>query len=68
MVIMILLMSSFGLGQSMGTMGDQTKTEAALKAIFEMIDRKPEIDSSSDHGVKITSPAGEIEFHDVHFR
>jgi len=68
LVIMVLLISSFGLGQSMSTMGDSEKTAAAIRSIFKLLDRKPSIDSSSDDiGTKLTAVSGDIEFDAVNF-
>jgi len=68
LVIMVLLISSFGLGQSMSTMGDGEKTAAAIRSIFKLLDRKPAIDSSSDDvGTKLTAVSGDIEFDAVNF-
>jgi ATP-binding cassette subfamily B (MDR/TAP) protein 1 len=68
LVIMVLLMSSFGLGQSMSTMGDGEKTAAAIRSIFKLLDRKPSIDSTSDDvGTKLTAISGNVEFDAVNF-
>jgi ATP-binding cassette subfamily B (MDR/TAP) protein 1 len=46
-------------------MGKAKQAASELKALF---DRKPEIDSWSEDGEKLTSVEGHIEFRDVHFR
>ena len=67
-MIMVLLISSFGLGQSMSTMGDSEKTAAAMRNIFRLLDRQPTIDSASEEGTKLNTPlSGDIEFDGVHF-
>lgn len=66
-VIFILIMSSFGLAQAMSTMGDKVKTEAAMKSVFEVIDRVPLIDNMSEEGQKPTACKGELEFAGVQF-
>jgi ATP-binding cassette subfamily B (MDR/TAP) protein 1 len=46
-------------------MGKAKQAAAELKTLF---DRKPEIDSWSEDGEKLSSVEGHIEFRDVHFR
>jgi ATP-binding cassette subfamily B (MDR/TAP) protein 1 len=46
-------------------MGKAKQAAAELKALF---DRKPEIDSWSEDGEKLSNVEGHIEFRDVHFR
>lgn len=46
-------------------MGKAKQAAAELKTLF---DRKPEIDSWSEEGEKLTSVEGHLEFRDVHFR
>lgn len=46
-------------------MGKAKQAASELKALF---DRKPEIDSWSEDGVKLSSVEGHLEFRDVHFR
>ena len=41
--------------------------QAAAFKVFEIIDRKPEIDSMSDEGHKPDSFSGKIEFKNVNF-
>lgn len=47
---------------------DMGKAKNAAAEIKKLLDRKPEIDSSSDEGEKIGQVEGTIEFRDVHFR
>jgi ATP-binding cassette subfamily B (MDR/TAP) protein 1 len=46
-------------------MGKAKQAAAELKALF---DRKPDIDSWSDEGERLTGMEGLVEFRDVHFR
>jgi ABC-type multidrug transport system fused ATPase/permease subunit len=41
---------------------------SAAARIFEVVDRKPDIDSSRDEGEKLEHTQGAIEFVDVDFR
>ncbi|KAF2452301.1 ATP-binding cassette transporter ABC4 [Lineolata rhizophorae] len=58
--------------QSAGTIfsfaPDMGKAKQAASELKTLFDRKPEIDSWSDEGVKVDDIEGSIEFRDVHFR
>ncbi|KAF8463597.1 P-loop containing nucleoside triphosphate hydrolase protein [Kalaharituber pfeilii] len=58
--------------QSAGTIfsfaPDMGKAKHAAHELRTLFDRKPEIDSWSDEGEKVTDMEGHIEFRDVHFR
>ena len=47
---------------------DMGKAKQAAKELKTLFDRKPEIDSWSDEGERVSSINGTIEFRDVHFR
>lgn len=47
---------------------DMGKAKNAAAEIRNLLDRKPEIDPSSDEGEKINHVEGMVEFRDVHFR
>uniref|UniRef100_A0A0M3KCV2 ABC-type xenobiotic transporter n=1 Tax=Anisakis simplex TaxID=6269 RepID=A0A0M3KCV2_ANISI len=58
---------AIALGQAVPQMGAIMGARNAATRIFQIIDRKPEIDSQSSSGSKIDKPNGELEFRDVHF-
>lgn len=47
---------------------DMGKAKQAAKELKTLFDRKPEIDSWSDEGERVSHVDGTIEFRDVHFR
>ena len=47
---------------------DMGKAKQAAKELKALFDRKPEIDSWSEEGERLTHVGGTIEFRDVHFR
>ncbi len=66
-VFFLVLVGVFSLGNAGPYVSTLTSSRAAAHAIFEIIDRKPEIDSSSNLGDKIESMQGDIEFSKVEF-
>jgi len=62
-----ILVGAFSLGGAASNMEYFAAAKAAAYKIFEIIDREPEIDSSSDEGHKPDKVNGEIEFKNVHF-
>jgi ATP-binding cassette subfamily B (MDR/TAP) protein 1 len=47
---------------------DMGKAKHAAEVLKTLFERKPEIDSWSDEGEKVTEIEGHVEFRDVHFR
>uniref|UniRef100_A0A0N5ANT6 ABC transporter family protein n=1 Tax=Syphacia muris TaxID=451379 RepID=A0A0N5ANT6_9BILA len=56
------------IGQAAPQLGVIMSARNAASTIFSVIDRKPEINSQSTEGKKVSSPKGNIEFKNIHFR
>ncbi|GLE08529.1 hypothetical protein PINS_up019776 [Pythium insidiosum] len=67
MVIIVIMLSMFAVGMAAQNMTDQTKAKKAASRVFAIIDRVPEIDSTSTNGEKLTHVNGEILFKNVAF-
>ncbi|TMW60932.1 hypothetical protein Poli38472_000974 [Pythium oligandrum] len=67
MVIMVIMLSMFAVGMAAQSATDQTKAKKAAARVFSVIDRKPEIDSTSGTGEQLTHINGDIEFKNVVF-
>ncbi|XP_033469344.1 bile salt export pump [Epinephelus lanceolatus] len=62
-----VLMAAMNLGQASPCLEAFASGRAAAKAIFDTIDRVPEIDCFSEEGHKLDRVKGDIEFHNVSF-
>merc|ERR1712136_659796 len=62
-----ILIGAFSLGGAFSNLEYFSSAKAAAAQIFKIIDRVPEIDSSSNEGYKPTHIKGDIEFKDVDF-
>ncbi|KAM9342259.1 bile salt export pump [Pholidichthys leucotaenia] len=62
-----VLMAAMNLGQASPCLEAFASGRAAAKAIFETIDREPEINCFSEEGHKLDKVKGDIEFHNVTF-
>jgi ABC-type multidrug transport system fused ATPase/permease subunit len=62
-----LVFCAMGLGNASSWAPDAAKAQIAAARIFALIDRSPDIDSSSTAGKKLDRLEGNIEFKDVHF-
>jgi len=69
-VLFAIILSAMALGQSSAMAPDASKGKAAAKAIFQLIDHKPEFDSSSPEGKMIDHETfeGKVELKDLKFR
>ncbi|KAK6932270.1 ABC transporter type 1, transmembrane domain [Dillenia turbinata] len=67
-VFFALTISAVGLSQSSAMAPDSTKAKDAAASIFQLLDSKPKIDSSSGEGMTLTTVKGDIEFQHVSFR
>ncbi|KAK4489249.1 hypothetical protein RD792_005046 [Penstemon davidsonii] len=68
-VFFALTMSAIGVSQATSTAPDLNKVKDSSASIFEILDSKPKIDSSSDQGTTLSSSVrGDIEFHHVSFK
>lgn len=61
-------MSATGVSQATASAPDISKVKDSVASIFEIIDSKPVIDSSSQEGITLDTVRGEIEFQHVSFR
>ncbi|XP_020593545.1 ABC transporter B family member 11-like [Phalaenopsis equestris] len=66
-VIFALITGSFSLGQASPCLSSFAAGQAAAYKMFEMINRKPEIDAYDTNGRKLDDIRGDIEFRDVYF-
>uniref|UniRef100_A0A8C3S1R0 ABC-type xenobiotic transporter n=1 Tax=Chelydra serpentina TaxID=8475 RepID=A0A8C3S1R0_CHESE len=60
-----ILFSAINVGQSSSLAPDFGKAKVSAQRIFQLLDRKPLIDSYSEKGTKLFD--GNIEFRDIHF-
>ncbi|KAG8051721.1 hypothetical protein GUJ93_ZPchr0001g31755 [Zizania palustris] len=68
-VFFVLVLATSGISRTSAIGADSTKANESAVSIFEILDRKSEIDSSSEEGVVIASTVrGDIEFHNVCFK
>jgi ATP-binding cassette subfamily B (MDR/TAP) protein 1 len=57
-----------GISQSSAMATDSTKAKDSAISIFSLLDRKSEIDSSSNEGLTINEVKGNIDFQHVSFK
>ncbi|CAK5052480.1 unnamed protein product [Aphanomyces euteiches] len=62
-----VLYCSFGLGKAVQGLGDATKAKAAVKALFDVIDRQPNISCQDLGGHVLGAVKGDLEFRQVAF-
>ncbi|XP_039378223.1 ATP-dependent translocase ABCB1-like [Mauremys reevesii] len=62
-----ILFSAMNVGQSTSLAPDFGKAKVSAQRIFQLLDRKPLIDSYSEEGTKLSQFDGNIEFRDIHF-
>ncbi|OQR96465.1 ATP-binding Cassette (ABC) Superfamily [Achlya hypogyna] len=67
MVLMSIMMSSFGVGSAVQSLGERGKVAAAASNVFSLIDRAPRIDATSTAGRVLERVEGRIEFERVQF-
>ncbi|OQR90269.1 ATP-binding Cassette (ABC) Superfamily [Achlya hypogyna] len=67
MVMMAIMLSSFGVGMAAQNMTDAVKAKSAAASLFATVDRVPPIDCNSADGATLPSVRGEIELRNVHF-
>ncbi|KAF0917202.1 hypothetical protein E2562_017108 [Oryza meyeriana var. granulata] len=66
-VFFVLVLATAGVSRTSAIGVDSTKANESAVSIFEILDRKSKIDSSSEEGVVIASVGVDIEFHNVCF-
>ncbi|KAL6567327.1 ATP-binding cassette sub- B member 9 [Orobanche gracilis] len=67
-VFFALTMSATGVSQASATAPDVNKVKDSAASIFDILDSRPNIDSSSDEGTTLASVRGEIELQHVIFK
>ncbi|CAK4713348.1 hypothetical protein LEN26_015218 [Aphanomyces euteiches] len=67
MVMMAIMLSSFGVGLAAQNMSDSAKAKDAASRLFETIDRLPPIDCSKTEGETLPQVRGDIEFCQLKF-
>jgi len=67
-VFFALTIAAIGVSNSSAMGTDSSKAKDAAASIFNIIDRKPKIDSSSDEGTTLPHIKGDIELENVSFR
>ena len=66
-VFFAITMGALGISNSFATITDAGNAHQAAASVFELIDRKPPIDSADEDGDKPAAVTGAIELRDVHF-
>lgn len=66
-VFMVLIITAFGVAETLALAPDIVKGSAALASVFEILDRKTAIDPDSPLGEEVTRVQGEIELKHVSF-
>jgi ATP-binding cassette, subfamily B (MDR/TAP), member 1 len=61
-------MTAIGVSQTSALAPDTNKAKDSTASIFEILDSKPTIDSSSNEGVTLETVKGDIELQHVSFR
>ncbi|CAA7042871.1 unnamed protein product [Microthlaspi erraticum] len=67
-VFFALTIMAIGVSQTSALAPDSNKAKDSAASIFDILDTKPKIDSSSDEGTTLQNVNGDIEFRHVSFR
>lgn len=67
-VFFAITISAMGVSQATGMAPDSNKAKDSAASIFQILDSKPKIDSSSDTGITLSTLVGEIELEHVSFK
>ncbi|NWI52551.1 MDR1 protein, partial [Calyptomena viridis] len=62
-----IIFAAMNVGQSASLAPDYGKAKMSAQKIFQLLDRKPLIDSYSEEGEKLSHFEGNIEFRNIHF-
>ncbi|KFQ98266.1 Multidrug resistance protein 1, partial [Nipponia nippon] len=62
-----VIFAAMNVGQSASLAPDYGKARMSAQRIFQLLDRKPLIDSYSEKGEKLSNFEGNIEFRNIHF-
>jgi ATP-binding cassette subfamily B (MDR/TAP) protein 1 len=63
----VLVLATSGISRTSALGADSTKANESAISVFEILDRKSKIDSSSEEGMVVASMRGNIEFQNVCF-
>ncbi|NWR42889.1 MDR1 protein, partial [Regulus satrapa] len=66
-VFSAVIFAAMNVGQSSSMAPDFGKAQLSAQRIFQLLDRKPLIDSYSEQGEKLSHFEGNIEFRNIHF-
>ncbi|GLJ10640.1 hypothetical protein SUGI_0132270 [Cryptomeria japonica] len=66
-IFLIVVLSSFSLGQLAGLAPDTSKAAVSIPSVFHIIDRKPTIETDRRKGRKLQKINGEIEVKNISF-
>ncbi|XP_027733749.1 ATP-binding cassette sub-family B member 5 [Empidonax traillii] len=66
-VFSAVIFAAMNVGQSASMAPDYGKAKMSANKIFQLLDRKPLIDSYSEEGEKLSHFEGNIEFRNIHF-
>ncbi|WVZ69167.1 hypothetical protein U9M48_018000 [Paspalum notatum var. saurae] len=67
-VFFALMVSTIGMARTSAMASDSTKAKDSTISLFDLLDRKSEIDSSSDVGLTMGEVKGIIDFQNVSFK
>ncbi|XP_043700723.1 ABC transporter B family member 9-like [Telopea speciosissima] len=67
-VFFAFTVAAYGISQTSAMAPDTNKAKDSAASIFDILDRKPKIDSSTDEGRTLPSIRGDIEFKHVSFK
>jgi ATP-binding cassette subfamily B (MDR/TAP) protein 1 len=67
-VFFALVLATIGISQTSAMASDSTKAKDSAISIFALLDRKSQIDSSSDEGRTLANVKGNIDFRHVSFK
>ncbi|EMS62269.1 ABC transporter B family member 4 [Triticum urartu] len=66
-VFFVLVLAASGISRTSAVGADSTKASESAISVFEILDRKSKIDSSSEEGMVVANLRGDIEFQNVCF-
>ncbi|XP_073366992.1 ABC transporter B family member 4 isoform X2 [Aegilops tauschii subsp. strangulata] len=66
-VFFVLVLAATGISRTSAVGADSTKASESAISVFEILDRKSKIDSSSEEGMVVANLRGDIEFQNVCF-
>lgn len=67
-VFFCLTVTAIGVSQTSALAPDTNKARDSAASIFEILDSKPSIDSSSNEGMTLETVKGDIELQEISFR